>query len=405
MTFSVKRILLSGCFGALTWFVLMVVFSALFSSSLLLQHGMLSWGILSGIIFFTLPSSFDAPRNGSNQNGNRHAHSSKNDEPLTVTQEGEWAVIHALPVSLGGHAVLAWVLGAFLGGMAGAAVASFLHMMSGGNAPIAFVVVFVALTCLIAKGYVAHINRYRKVQAAPFAVSAEGVRLPNGKMVARANIYAWTVRNARNGQIFISTNHYALAGQMMAQSLVAKSYVLELEHDGKATVVAGGLSSALAEAARDEAKTRGDDLAEQLREEQRRRLKDWEKSEIEESDRRIAASGEKASATLHRLADEAQIGAERWSNLKRNLQGEVMEAIVVDRTGQGLVIYNDGKERWTGNFKGAQLFRVDRGIKVQVDDPAYRAQHLTERRFQLGLHQTSDEWAEWVDRIRMLSVA
>jgi len=312
-------------------------------------------------------------------------------------------VIHARPVDLGGHAVIAWVLGAFLGGMAGAAVASFLHMMSGGNSPIAFVVVFVALTCLIAKGYLAYINRYRKVQAAPFAVSAEGVRLPNGEMVARANIYAWTVRNARNGQIFISTNHYALAGQMMAQSLVAKSYVLELEHDGKATVVAGGLSAALAEAARDEAKTRSADLVEQLREETRRRLKDWEKSQIEESDRKIAASGEKASATLHRLADEAQIAAERWSNLRRNLQGELIDAIVVDRKGRALVIYEEGKERWIGTFKGAQLHPNEQGIEVQVDDPAYRAQHLTERRFLIGKFWNSEVRAEWSDRLRMLS--
>ena len=251
MTFSFKRVALSAGVGAVSWFVLMVLAENLFSSYGLYYHWLLFWLIFSAVAFYALPASM-----GRGHAGTGKARSSKVDAPLTVTQDGDWAVIDARPVSIGGYAVFAWILGAMFGGVAGAAVASFIHMMTGGNVPIVFLVIFVALTCLIAKGYLALINRHRKVQPAPFAVSANGVRLPNGREVARATVYAWTVRNARNGQVFIAANHYAIAGQIMAQGMVEKSYVLELEHDGKATVVAGGLSSALAHAARTEATRR-----------------------------------------------------------------------------------------------------------------------------------------------------
>jgi len=251
MTFSIKRVAVSAGVGVASWFALMILAENLFSLYGLYQHGLLFSLIFSGIAFYTLPASV-----GSGHAGIGNAGSSKGDAPLTITQDGEWAVIHARPVDIGGYAAFAWILGAMLGGMAGAAVASFIHMMTGGNVPMVFLVIFVVLTFLIAKGYVSQINRHRKVQRAPFAVSATGVRLPNGREVARANVYAWTVRNARNGQVFIAANSYAIAGQLMAQNLGEKSYVLELEHDGKATVVAGGLSSALAHAARAEATRR-----------------------------------------------------------------------------------------------------------------------------------------------------
>ncbi|NYE30957.1 hypothetical protein HDE78_003934 [Rhodanobacter sp. K2T2] len=251
MTFSIKRVAASAVVGAVSWFVLMVLARNLFYSYGLYYHGLLFWLIFSAIAFYVLPASV-----GSSHTGTGKAGSSKNDDPLTITQDGEWTVIDAKPVSIGGYAMFAWILGAMFGGIAGAAVASFIHMMTGGNVPMVFLIIFVVLTCVIAKGYLALINRHRRIQRAPFAVSAAGVRLPNGKEVAHADVYAWTVRNARNGQVFIAANHYAIAGQIMAQGMIEKSYVLELEHNGKASVVAGGLSSALAHAARTEAMRR-----------------------------------------------------------------------------------------------------------------------------------------------------
>ena len=248
MTFSIKRVALSAGVGAVSWFVLMVLAKNLFSSYGLYDHWLLFWLIFSGIAFYTLPAS--------SRTATGKAPPSKDDAPLTITQDGEWTVIDARPVSIGGYALSAWLLGAIFGGVAGAAVASIIHMLTGQNVPMVFLVIFVALTCVIAKSHLALINRRRKIQRAPFAVSTSGVRLPNGKVVARANVYAWTVRNARNGQVFMSANHYVLAGQIMALGMTEKSYVLELEHDGKATVVAGGLSSALAHAARTEATRR-----------------------------------------------------------------------------------------------------------------------------------------------------
>ncbi len=252
MTFSIKRVALSAGVGAVSWFVLMVLAKNLFSSYGLYYHGLLFWLIFSAIAFYVLPAS------GHTNAGK--AQSSKDAAPLTITQDGEWSVIHARPVSIGGYALFAWLLGAIFGGVAGAAVASIIHMLTGQNVPMVFLVIFGALTCVIAKSHLALINRRRKVQRAPFAVSANGVRLPNGNVVGRANVYAWTVRNVRNGQVFISTNHYAIAGQIIAQGMTEKSYVLELEHDGKATVAAGGLSSALAHAARTEATRRLSDF-------------------------------------------------------------------------------------------------------------------------------------------------
>ncbi len=248
MNLSMKRVALSAGVGAVSWFVLMVLARNLFYSYGLYYHGLLFWLIFSAVAFYVLPAS--------SRTATGEAQSSNDDAPLTITQDGEWAVIHARPVSIGGYAMFAWILGAMFGGIAGAAVASFIHMMTGGNVPMVFLVIFVVLTCVIAKGYLALINRHRKIQRAPFAVSAAGVRLPNGKKVAHAHVYAWTVRNARNGQVFIAANHYAIAGQIMAQGMIEKSYVLELEHNGKASVVAGGLSSALAHAARTEAMRR-----------------------------------------------------------------------------------------------------------------------------------------------------
>jgi hypothetical protein len=96
----------------------------------------------------------------------------------------------------------------------------------------------------------------KELMEGPSVASRKEELLSGRGLALSKTTYFWTVRNARNGQVFIATNGYAIAGQIMAQNLAEKSYVLELEHDGRATVVAGGLSSALAHAARTEATRR-----------------------------------------------------------------------------------------------------------------------------------------------------
>lgn len=115
------------------------------------------------------------------------------------------------------------------------------------------------------------------------------------------------------------------------------------------------------------------------------------------------ATERKIRDALDALAHQAGLAGERWTFHKASREGNLLEAIAADRLGAGYVVCSEGLERWMGSWHGAMLFSVDGGIDVQVDDPAYRAEHLAERRFVIGRGWPAPLRNEWSSRIALLA--
>lgn len=87
------------------------------------------------------------------------------------------------------------------------------------------------------------------------------------------------------------------------------------------------------------------------------------------------------------------------------------DGIAVDRSGKIFVLTNYGAETWTGTLKGGFAKIVDLStanekkykLDVKVDDPAYRAENMTERHFVILGGQPYEVLAEWEERINLLA--
>lgn len=87
------------------------------------------------------------------------------------------------------------------------------------------------------------------------------------------------------------------------------------------------------------------------------------------------------------------------------------EGIAVDRSGKMVVLTNYGAETWIGTLKGASAKIVDLStanekkykLDVKVDDPAYRAENMTERHFVILGSQPYEVLVEWEERINLLA--
>jgi hypothetical protein len=116
---------------------------------------------------------------------------------------------------------------------------------------------------------------------------------------------------------------------------------------------------------------------------------------------------ERAQAALRKLAEQAGLNDEHWYDNRYSTHAEnpgvLLEAIAADREGRGYAVYNKGQSTWIGSWKQAVVHETRQGLDIQVNDSAYRQQHMTERRFQLGAHFTVQSCQEWVSRIRLLS--
>ncbi len=121
---------------------------------------------------------------------------------------------------------------------------------------------------------------------------------------------------------------------------------------------------------------------------------------------RLEKSKVDAHANLQALLAQAGVtGSDLWSKYSHDLDGRIVALVAASRAGRGVIVHANGEQTWSGEWRGASA-RVNEGrLEVQVDDPAWRQQHLSERRFALGERWTPEERQAWADRIGLLAAA
>ncbi|MFY2765222.1 hypothetical protein [Arenimonas sp. MALMAid1274] len=129
-----------------------------------------------------------------------------------------------------------------------------------------------------------------------------------------------------------------------------------------------------------------------------------EAEEAAQHQARVERSRIEAHANLQSLLAQAGLaGEDLWSKYAHDLDGRIVALVAANRAGRGVVVHADGNDTWIGQWRGASARVADGRLEVQVDDPAWRRQHLSERRFVLGERWTSEERQTWADRIGLLS--
>ena len=97
-------------------------------------------------------------------------------------------------------------------------------------------------------------NGRRQLQAAPFAVRAEAVRLPDGAELSSSRIYSLTMRNALDDHVALVVTNSTIGGlgsigaAHAAKQLARVAYRVDLDHDGRSSTLAGGPTEAQARA-------------------------------------------------------------------------------------------------------------------------------------------------------------
>lgn len=114
---------------------------------------------------------------------------------------------------------------------------------------------------------------------------------------------------------------------------------------------------------------------------------------------------QKASEAVRQALEDAgfaQAPEAVFSWYRHDSNGSLTELIAADRTGRALVVAGQGTERWQGAWQGAEARLEGNALQLKVVDDAYRAQHLTERRFRMMLNAGQNELQTWCDRVNLL---
>lgn len=173
--------------------------------------------------------------------------------PLTVSEESDgWTVIDARPEPL---PALFTVLPILVGFMAAIAVAN----VGGPWRNISSLVVSAGFAWVVSAGLLmvwarSLQNGRRGVVGAPFAISVGAIRLPSRHQVPVGRIYALTLRNGVDPHVsyVVSNSTIGAMSAMGAAHAAAKvariAYRVDLDHDGRSTTLAGGLTEPQARA-------------------------------------------------------------------------------------------------------------------------------------------------------------
>jgi len=171
--------------------------------------------------------------------------------PLHVSEDNGWTTIATTPAPLPFRMTVVSVIFA-----TGFAVLTGVSMTardpSSFATPILAIIVWVGSGILIRRFWQSYHDGRRKVVHQPLSVSSQGIRLGN-TVIPPDRIYAITRRNGQDGRVVVVAGHGVAAGvgQMAAGTLsllTQISHTVEVEHDGKSTVLAGGLTDAQAHA-------------------------------------------------------------------------------------------------------------------------------------------------------------
>ncbi|MET4675881.1 MULTISPECIES: hypothetical protein [unclassified Luteibacter] len=185
-------------------------------------------------------------------NAGRDARRAEAHPPLIVTEEHGWTTIMTTPAPLPARvAVVSWLL-ALAVGATGAALGT--HVDPDSPLPVIFgLAAWIGGGLVISKLHKAAHDVTRKVQRQPFQVSRLGIRLSDGTLLAPGQIYGIRRGNTQAGDQVVMGGAGMVAGvsQMAAESsqrLARVSHTVEVDHGGRATVLAGGLTETQAHA-------------------------------------------------------------------------------------------------------------------------------------------------------------
>jgi hypothetical protein len=171
--------------------------------------------------------------------------------PLHVSEDNGWTTIAATPAPLPFRiTVISVIFATGLAVMAGVSMTA--RDPSSFATPILALLVWVGSGILIRRLWQGLHDSRRKVVGQPIQVSAQGIKL-GSQLIAPDRIYAITRRNGQDGRVVVVAGRGMAAGvgQMAAETLsllTTVSHTVEVEHDGKSTVLAGGLTDAQAHA-------------------------------------------------------------------------------------------------------------------------------------------------------------
>lgn len=183
-------------------------------------------------------------------------------KPIDIVEEGDWTVVNVTPAPLGmaRYVILGVFFGIGIGFLAGMATNSALIAIPAG-------VIGAALYVLLGKSFM---NSKRGVQNNPFAVRKDAIRLPAGSIVHKAEMYRILVTNATDGTYVnnpfntgttMGTTMVAAHSAMAASNLKAfgkVAFIVNLEHNGIRSPLAGGLTEPQAHAVFEEIRRRVD---------------------------------------------------------------------------------------------------------------------------------------------------
>ena len=171
--------------------------------------------------------------------------------PLHVSEDNGWTTIATTPAPLPFRiTAISVIFATGLAVMAGASMTA--RDPSSFATPILAILIWVGSGILIRRMWQGYHDGRRKVVHQPLSVSSQGIRLGT-TVIPPDRIYAITRRNGQDGRVVVVAGHGVAAGvgQMAAGTLsllTQISHTVEVEHDGKSTVLAGGLTDAQAHA-------------------------------------------------------------------------------------------------------------------------------------------------------------
>ncbi len=171
--------------------------------------------------------------------------------PLHVSEDDGWATIATTPAPLPFRLTVISVI--FATGLALLiGINMVIHSASPFTALITAFIVWIGSGILIRKTWQSYHDSRRKVVHQPLSVSSQGIRL-GSTLIPPDRIDAITRHNGQDGRVVVVAGRGMAAGvgQMAAGTLALLtqiSHTVEVEHDGKSTVLAGGLTDAQAHA-------------------------------------------------------------------------------------------------------------------------------------------------------------
>lgn len=173
-------------------------------------------------------------------------------EPLTVTEGPDgWTLIDARPEPL---PALFSVIPGIVGLIAALVVANAGTWRSEAGMVISVVFAGVVTGGILAAWIHGLQNGRRRLQSTAFAVAAQAVRLPSGVEVPAGRIYALTLRNGVDSHVslMVTNSTIGAASSLGAAHAAAKlarvAFRVDLDHDGRSSALAGGLTEPQARA-------------------------------------------------------------------------------------------------------------------------------------------------------------